>query len=536
MSVLALSRLLGKMVSSFDIVPWSRLHSRRLQWFLLPFQRSLSVSSLRKVSLPSKVLDSLKWWSSSAIANGTLFREPHRSVLTTDASLSGWGAHLDSHMVQGLWTEAEKDSSINFLELRAIFLALRHFLPLLQGKHVLVLTDNVSAKAHVNRQGGTRSRSLFHESLQLGLWAETHLASLTASHISGKSNVQADSLSRNWVDHSEWQLHPDLFLDLSHRFGLPEVDLFASHSNHQVPRFLSRFPSPGTEAVDALRSPWPWGVLLYAFPPPASHRKGPQETPTGEVGADPHSSSLASPALVFGPGLPVHGQSMANTGRVNLPSAGGSGPPRAPVATVNRLETERGFLTRANIPPAAIKTIQAARRPSTARIYESTWRSFSSWCSARQVCPTSPSVEHVIGFLQEGFDSGLAPSTLRRQVAALASISACASLTTVTKDPLIRQFLRGASNLSPPVIHRFPTWDLSKVLSSLTQSPFEPLRTTSLKFLSFKVSFLVAITSARRISELAALSIRQDLSVFHHDKVVLRLDPTFLPKVNSVYH
>ncbi|XP_034257215.1 uncharacterized protein LOC117661313 [Pantherophis guttatus] len=227
---------------------------------------------------------------------------------------------------------------------------------------------------------------------------------------------------------------------------------------------------------------------------------------------------------------------MANTGRANLPSAGGSGPPRAPMATVNRLETERGFLTRANIPPAAIKTIQAARRPSTARIYESTWRSFSSWCSARQVCPTSPSVEHVIGFLQEGFDSGLAPSTLRRQVAALASISACASLTTVTKDPLIRQFLRGASNLSPPVIHRFPTWDLSKVLSSLTQSPFEPLRTTSLKFLSFKVSFLVAITSARRISELAALSIRQDLCVFHHDKVVLRLDPTFLPKVNSVYH
>ncbi|XP_013929465.1 PREDICTED: uncharacterized protein LOC106555206 [Thamnophis sirtalis] len=45
-----------------------------------------------------------------------------------------------------------------------------------------------------------------------------------------------------------------------------------------------------------------------------------------------------------------------------------------------------------------------------------------------------------------------------------------------------------------------------------------------------------AITSARRVSELAALSIRQDLCIFHPDKVVLRLDLAFVPKVNSVFH
>lgn len=78
--------------------------------------------------------------------------------------------------------------------------------------------------------------------------------------------------------------------------------------------------------------------------------------------------------------------------------------------------------------------------------------------------------------------------------------------------------------------------DLNKVLSALTKAPFGPLRDMALRFLSFKVEFFVAITSARRISELAALSIRQDLCVFHLDRIVLRLDPIFVPKVNSVFH
>lgn len=65
------------------------------------------------------------------------------------------------------------------------------------------------------------------------------------------------------------------------------------------------------------------------------------------------------------------------------------------------------------------------------------------------------------------------------------------------------------------------------------ENPFEPLRSASLRFLTFKVAFLVAITSARRISELAALSVRQDLCIFHPDRVVLRLNPSFTPKVNS---
>lgn len=90
--------------------------------------------------------------------------------------------------------------------------------------------------------------------------------------------------------------------------------------------------------------------------------------------------------------------------------------------------------------------------------------------------------------------------------------------------------------MSPPTVHRYPSWDLTLVLQALTAPLFEPLGSVSLKFLSFKLAFLLAITSARTVPELAALSIRKDLCIFHANTVVLRLDPTFTPKVNSWYH
>lgn len=56
-----------------------------------------------------------------------------------------------------------------------------------------------------------------------------------------------------------------------------------------------------------------------------------------------------------------------------------------------------------------------------------------------------------------------------------------------------------------------------KVFKALTKGPFELLKEASLKFLSYKVSFLVALTSAHPISELAALSVRDNLCIFHAD-------------------
>lgn len=90
---------------------------------------------------------------------------------------------------------------------------------------------------------------------------------------------------------------------------------------------------------------------------------------------------------------------------------------------------------------------------------------------------------------------------------------------------------QGVATLRPPVVHQYPSWDLSIILQVLT-SPFEPLKTASLRLLTFKVAFLVAVTLARRISELAEFSVPEDLCTIRPDRVILKLDPSFIPKVN----
>lgn len=72
----------------------------------------------------------------------------------------------------------------------------------------------------------------------------------------------------------------------------------------------------------------------------------------------------------------------------------------------------------------------------------------------------------------------------------------------VSSHPPTVCFMRRLLNTFSPVLKPTPLWDLNLILSTLTKTPFEPLATCCLSQLSTKVVFLVAITSARRGSEL----------------------------------
>lgn len=97
-------------------------------------------------------------------------------------------------------------------------------------------------------------------------WAERNVLSLTADHISGVDNARANWLSRELIGPAEWQLHPNLFREATLWFGSPVIDLFASQLNAQLPCYMTRHPCLTAENYNALRCPWPAG-LLYAFPP-----------------------------------------------------------------------------------------------------------------------------------------------------------------------------------------------------------------------------------------------------------------------------
>ncbi|TNN58198.1 hypothetical protein EYF80_031558 [Liparis tanakae] len=66
--------------------------------------------------------------------------------------------------------------------------------------------------------------------------------------------------------------------------------------------------------------------------------------------------------------------------------------------------------------------------------------------------------------------------------------------------------LKGSLRLRPPSTPRAPLWDLPMVLDTLCSPPFETLSVSELRWLSAKIVFLLTITSAKRVSELHALS------------------------------
>ena len=55
--------------------------------------------------------------------------------------------HGDSQ-IAGVWTRSERELHINVLELRAVILALHHWATVLQGRHVLIATDNTTVVAY----------------------------------------------------------------------------------------------------------------------------------------------------------------------------------------------------------------------------------------------------------------------------------------------------------------------------------------------------------------------------------------------------
>ncbi|XP_014827275.1 PREDICTED: uncharacterized protein LOC106916513 [Poecilia mexicana] len=189
-----------------------------------------------------------------------------REVVTTDASSMEWGAVWQHRTVQGRWCPQDRSKHINMLELRAVHLALRHFLPHLQGRHVLIWSDNTSVVYHINHQGGTRSAQLLKESQDLLEWASVHLSTLRAVYLPGLHNQVADSLSRWAQAPGEWSLHSDIIRLIWDLFGQAEVDLFATEESTHCHLWFSLTGAAGALGQDALAHPWP-RVLLYAFPP-----------------------------------------------------------------------------------------------------------------------------------------------------------------------------------------------------------------------------------------------------------------------------
>ncbi len=248
-----------------------RLHLRPLQTYLLFLWRPHFHSLDAVIPLTRFFKRHLRWWAleSRYIEGIPLKVAPPSRFLTTDASLEGWGAHLDPQgaVFSGLWSLQTKQQHINELELRAVWLSLQEALGFLSDCSVQVLSDNSTVVAYINKQGGTRSVALCLLTRQILLWCLEHRVVLSAIHIAGKSNVLADYLSRgSGPVPNEWTLDQTTCNAVLARWGSPWLDLFATRANHRLPLYVSPMQDLHAWGIDALAFSWQ-RLDAYAFPP-----------------------------------------------------------------------------------------------------------------------------------------------------------------------------------------------------------------------------------------------------------------------------
>ena len=126
--------------------------------------------------------------------------------IKTDASLNCWGAVMGSSLTGGLFSDEETQNHINVLELKAILFGLESLARDIRLSRIKILCDNSTAVACINKFGTSHSGKCNTLTKQIWKWAQENENWLSATHIPGIQNTEADLESRKNEVHTEWKL------------------------------------------------------------------------------------------------------------------------------------------------------------------------------------------------------------------------------------------------------------------------------------------------------------------------------------------
>ena len=149
--------------------------------------------------------------------------------------------------------------------------------------------------------------------------------------------------------------------------------------------------------------------------------------------------------------------------------------------------------------------IMSSWRTGTKKQYQTFIRRWIQYTVEREIDKFHPSLGDVLNFFTSLFDKGLGYSSLNTARGALSAIGLKIENFMVGSHPLVIRYMRGIFNLRPTRVRYTEVWDVNKVLCYLRK--LSPVSELSLKYLTLKLTMLIALTNAARTQTVHLLSV-----------------------------
>ena len=142
---------------------------------------------------------------------------------------------------------------------------------------------------------------------------------------------------------------------------------------------------------------------------------------------------------------------------------------------------------------------------NTKKQYNSVLRAWTEFVAKEELASQIPTVVSLCNFLSYLVTKGLSYASVASHRAALTTFFDQLGASEMGADSRVARFMKGLFRKNPPKPRYAETWDVNTVLDYITSLGNNSA--LSLKELTLKLAFLLAVCSPKRVSELSALSI-----------------------------
>ncbi|XP_034935551.1 uncharacterized protein [Chelonus insularis] len=479
-----LAQLIGSLVAACPAIKYGWLYTKKLE-------REKFLSLLKKdgkydcvMRLPEHLREDFEWWKINIMNSRNSFKLPsYKRVIFTDASLSGWGAYCEGTGTHGSWSVEEKKHHINYLELLAIFFALKSFASDLYNCNILLRVDNTTAISYINRMGGIQHQNLNILAREIWQWCEQKNNWIFASYIPSQENEDADRESgKNNVD-TEWEIGNEYFRKIVRKYGTPEIDLFANRINKKCEVFCSWFQDPESFIVDAFTINW-HNWFFYAFPPFAMIPRVIQK-----IVSDRARGILVVPYWTTQAWFPVFETLLII---------------KSSLASKNVFDCRKAIRTafeKRGLPSSAVEIVILSLAEGTIKQYAGPIKEWFGFCEEKKQDPYNITENNLLEFLSHKFQAGAAYGSLNSMRAAISLLSE----KSLSSSLLLNRFFKGVYR-NRPLRPKYDKTRDPKIVLDVLETWF-PLESLKLSRLTLKVATSLALGTAHRIQTLALIKV-----------------------------